>query len=131
MDKAAQVSIDALARVRERIRTDRSSTGGQDEWPAPKPLPSGLAPVEPFSFDFLPDALAPWIEDIANRLQCPPDYVAVAALTSLGSLIGRRIGIKPQLKTDWVEIANLWGCIVGAAWNAEKSSDDGGIKATS
>jgi hypothetical protein len=39
--------------------------------------------------------------------------VATAALISLGSLIGRRIGIKPQLKTDWVEIPNLWGCIIG------------------
>jgi uncharacterized protein DUF3987 len=82
-------------------------------WPEPKPLPSGLARVEPFNSEFLPDALAPWVDDIANRLQCPPDYVAVAALTSLGSLIGRRIGIKPQLKTDWVEIPNVWGCIIG------------------
>src|SRR5262245_31405684 len=72
-----------------------------------------LAPVEPFSTDFLPDALAPWVEDIANRLQCPPDYVAVAALTSLGAVIGRRIGIKPQAKTDWVEVPNLWGCFIG------------------
>ena len=67
-------------------------------WPEPKPLPNGLAPVEPFSSDFLPDALAPWVEDIANRLQCPPDYVAVAALTSLGAVIGRRIAVKPQAR---------------------------------
>src|SRR5262249_23637260 len=54
-------------------------------WPEPKPLPSGLAPVQPFDIDFMPTALAPWIEDIAQRLQCPPDYVAVAAVTALGS----------------------------------------------
>jgi hypothetical protein len=72
-------------------------------WPEPKPLPNGLAPVEPFSSDFLPDALAPWVEDIANRLRCPPDYVAVAALTSLGAVIGRRI-VSPQARTDWIEI---------------------------
>jgi hypothetical protein len=116
MDKTAQVSIDALARVREKLRAERSTqSNGQEqhEWPEPKPLPNGLAPVEPFSSDFLPDALAPWVEDIANRLQCPPDYVAVAALTSLGAVIGRRIGVKPQGKTDWVEIPNLWGCFIG------------------
>jgi Protein of unknown function (DUF3987) len=98
-----------------RIRAEKAKANGQQqrEWPEPKPLPNGLAPVEPFSFDFLPDALAPWIEDIANRLQCPPDYVAVAALTSLGAVIGRRIGITPQAKTDWVEIPNLWGCFIG------------------
>jgi hypothetical protein len=37
----------------------------------------------------------------------------VAALTSLGAVIGRRIGIKPQAKADWLEIPNLWGCFIG------------------
>jgi uncharacterized protein DUF3987 len=83
------------------------------QWPQPKPLPAGLAPVEPFSSEFLPDALAPWVDDIANRLQSPTDYVAVPALTSLGAVIGRRVGIKPQAKTDWTEIPNLWGAFIG------------------
>jgi hypothetical protein len=61
----------------------------------------------------LPDALTPWVEDIANRSQCPPDYVAVTALTALGAVIGRRIGIKPQAKTDWIEIPNVWGAFIG------------------
>jgi putative DNA primase/helicase len=82
-------------------------------WPVLKPLPDGLLPVETFKSDFLPAALAPWIDDIANRLQCPPDYVAVAAITALGSVIGRRLGVKPQMKTDWVEIPNLWGAFIG------------------
>ena len=83
-------------------------------WPEPKPLPSGLAPVQPFDIDFMPTALAPWIDDIAHRLQCPPDYVAVAAVTALGSAIGRRVGIKPQAKTDWIEVPNIWGCFIGS-----------------
>jgi hypothetical protein len=89
--------------------------GGQtnEQWPQPKPLPAGLAPVEPFSSEFLPDALAPWVDDISNRLQCPPDYVGVTADTALGSVIGRRIGIKPQAKTDWIEIPNVWGAFIG------------------
>src|SRR5262249_39910821 len=88
-------------------------TKTQDHWPEPKPLPAGLAPVEPFSSEFMPEALAPWVDDIANRLQCPPDYVAVAAITALGSVIGRRIGIKPQQKTDWIESPNVWGAFIG------------------
>ena len=83
------------------------------EWPKPKPLPNGLPPVDAFDSNFLPAALAPWVDDIANRLQCPPDYVGVAAITALGSVIGRRIGIKPQTKTDWVEIPNVWGGFIG------------------
>jgi putative DNA primase/helicase len=66
---------------------------------------------------FQPRALAPsigpWVGDISERLQCPPDYVAVTALTALGALIGRRVGIKPQQKTDWLEIPNVWGGFVG------------------
>src|SRR5262249_31212616 len=83
------------------------------DWPEPKPLPNGLAPVESFNFNFLPDALAPWVADSADRLQCSPDYVVVAALVSFGAVIGRRIAIKPQVKTDWVEVPNLWGCFIG------------------
>jgi hypothetical protein len=80
---------------------------------APKPLPDGLAPVLSFDESFLPTALAPWVSDIAERLQCPPDYAAVAAIVTLGSVIGRRVGIKPQAKTDWIEYANLWGMVIG------------------
>jgi hypothetical protein len=43
------------------------------EWPEPKPLPKGLPPVAPFDRDFLPDSIAPWVMDINNRLQSPPD----------------------------------------------------------
>src|SRR6202022_3413419 len=85
----------------------------QANWAQPKPLPAGLAPVEPFDSEFLPDAPAPWIDDIANRLQCPPDYVALTALTALGAVIGGRIGIKPQSRTDWIEIPNVWGAFIG------------------
>ena len=82
-------------------------------WATPKPLPNGLAPVAPFSLEFLPDRLAPWIADISNRLQCPPDYAAVAAMVALGAVIGRRLAIKPQQKTDWTEIPNIWGGFIG------------------
>ena len=98
--------------VKIRVADGRDS-GQQINWPQPKPLPTGLAPVEPFSSEFLPDALGPWIEDIANRLQCPPDYVAITAITAIGAVIGRRIGIKPQTKTDWIEVPNVWGVFIG------------------
>lgn len=126
MDDARKVSIEALQRIRDQRKDLIAGSGGREnapvqtkrergsrEWPEPKPLPNGLAPVETFSSEFMPDALAQWVDDIANRLQCPPDYVAVAALTSLGSVIGRRIGIKPQVKTDWVEVPNVWGMFIG------------------
>jgi hypothetical protein len=119
------VDIDAeLERIRrerqQREQRHHNGNGGDTpneqrsvDWPEPKPLPNGLAPVESFNSDFMPAALAPWIHDIGDRLQCPPDYVGVSAITALGSVIGRRLGIKPQQKTDWVEVPNLWGLFVG------------------
>jgi len=94
----------------------RAGSGGfvsAGEWPEPQPLPDGLPAVKPFNPDLLPDKLRPWVADIGDRLQCPLDFVAVAVMVSLGSVIGRRVGIRPQEKTDWTEHANLWGCIVG------------------
>ena len=83
------------------------------EWSQPRPLPDGLLPVAPFDMAFLPEAISPWVADISDRMQCPPDYVGIPAMVALGSLIGRKVGVRPQAHTDWLEVANLWGCIVG------------------
>ena len=47
-------------------------------WQKPEPLPLGTIPVDPFDYEFLPVALRGWVNNISDRLQCPPDYVAVA-----------------------------------------------------
>jgi putative DNA primase/helicase len=86
---------------------------GDDTWPEPAPLPAGLPPVEPFPLDLLPAALRPWVEDVAERMQVPPDYVAVAAMTALGSALGRQIGIYPKRHDDWLVVPNLWGAVIG------------------
>ena len=109
-----EVTRAELARIRrERIRRECQDGYRKNDWPKPKPLPSGLAPVEPFNLDFMPVALKPWIADVADRLQCPPDYVAVSAIVALGSVIGCRVGIKPQRNTDWIEVPNVWGGFIG------------------
>ena len=43
---------------------------------APQPLPPELLPVEPFPMAALPDAFGPWVRDVAERMHCPPDFVA-------------------------------------------------------
>jgi putative DNA primase/helicase len=83
------------------------------EWPEPKPLPDDLPAVPAFNFACLPDTLRPWLEDIAERMQCPPDFPSVAATVALGSLVGRKIGIRPKRYDDWLVVPNLWGAIVG------------------
>jgi putative DNA primase/helicase len=83
------------------------------EWPEPKPLPADLPAVPPFNFACLPESFRGWVEDIAERMQCPPDFPAVGAMIALGSLVGRKIGIRPKRYDDWLVIPNLWGCVVG------------------
>jgi 5S rRNA maturation endonuclease (ribonuclease M5) len=84
-----------------------------DGWPEPLSLPEGLSPVDALDPALLPKAIAPWVCDISERMQCPPDYVGSTALTALGSVLGRRIGIAPDRQTDWFEVPNLWQCAVG------------------
>lgn len=82
-------------------------------WPDPLPLPHGLLPVEQLEENMLPLSVGPWIFDIAERMQCPADFVAVGALAALGSVVGAKAVIRPEKHTDWIEAPNLWGMIIG------------------
>lgn len=82
-------------------------------WPQPTPLPDALPPVQRFDPDLLPVALRGWVVDIAHRMQCPPDFPAVAALVAVSSLIGARAVVQPKARDDWRVVPNLWGIAVG------------------
>ena len=88
-------------------------TDENTNWPNLKPLPNGLHPVPKFDVNFLPKSLAPLVEDIADRMQCPEEFVGVPVIVALGALIGSKIGIKPEANTDWLEVPNLWSILVG------------------
>jgi putative DNA primase/helicase len=83
------------------------------KWSEPKPINAELLPVPPFDPAFLPTALSGWAADISERMQIPLDFVGVSLLVALGSIIGRKVAIRPQRHTDWTEVANLWGMVVG------------------
>ncbi|MFQ5508373.1 MAG: DUF3987 domain-containing protein [Leptospirillia bacterium] len=86
---------------------------GPGGWPDPVSLPHGLLPVMAFDGDLLPDSLRPYVMDVAERMQCPPDFIAVAVMVALATLVGRRCGIRPKRHDDWLVIANLWAAVVG------------------
>ena len=63
-------------------------------WEKPKPIVSELREVQPFNPEaLLPEVLRAWVMDEAERMPCPPDFVAAAAMVTLGSLIGARCAI--------------------------------------
>lgn len=82
-------------------------------WADPMPLPEALPPVAPFDPELLPEALRGWVMDIAERMQCPPDFPAVGVITALSGLIGARAVVAPKQHDDWRVVPNLWGLIVG------------------
>lgn len=84
-----------------------------EAWPEPVPLPAALPPVAPFDFELLPQELRGWVADIAERMQCPPDFSAVAVVVTASSLIGARAVMAPKARDDWRVVPNLWGLVVG------------------
>ena len=82
-------------------------------WKRPTPLPDELSPVEPFRIELLPKVFQAWVSDIAERLQCPADFPAVAIMVVVAGIVGRKIGIRPQQLTDWLVVPNLWGAVIG------------------
>lgn len=90
-------------------------------WPDPKPIQAALYPVPAFDPQtLLPEALRGWVMDEADRMPCPPDFVAVGAMVALGAIIGARCAIKPKARDSWLIVPNLWGGIVGLP-SAKKS----------
>ncbi|MCA9125097.1 MAG: DUF3987 domain-containing protein [Planctomycetales bacterium] len=84
-----------------------------DLWPEPKPLPEILPPVAPIDPTMLPDAVRPFVEDVAERMQCPIDFPAIAMMIVLAGVVGRKVAVRPKRKDDWTVVANLWGLAVG------------------
>lgn len=99
--------------IPSKVSPSTSSKQQASNWPTPEPLPELLKSVEPFDVELLPEALQPWADDIAERMQCPGDFIGVSVMVALGTVIGRRVGIRPKQHDTWTEYPNLWGCCVG------------------
>lgn len=91
------------------------------DWPEPGSIQAPLYPIPAFDPDvLLPEPLRAWIMDEAERMPCPPDFIAAPAIVIAGSIIGARCAVKPKAKDDWLIIPNIWGGNVGLP-SAKKS----------
>ena len=109
---ARKAFSEAVERAINGSKSDPAAAQPED-WPEYEPLPAVLPPVTPFAFELLPGVLRERVRDIANRMQCPPDFVAVAYMTAISSVIGRQVGIRPKRRDDWLVVPNLFGMSVG------------------
>lgn len=87
----------------------------QIDWPEPQKLPGELLPVLELDPEWLPEGLRKGCLDIAERLSCPLDYVAIPAIVGAGTALGNTVGILPKEFDDsWVVHAGFWGGIIGS-----------------
>lgn len=96
-----------------RLSDDCRRSDKATNWPDPEPLKRVLKPVQPFDLSLLPDSLRPWVSDLADRMQCPPDFIAVTAMVAMAAVIGKKVAIRPKAKDDWRIVVNLWGLLIG------------------
>lgn len=85
----------------------------QADWNEPIPLRNELLEVKPFHDSNFPAPFRDWILDVAERMQCPPEYIVVTAIVVCASLIGTGCSIKPKQHDDWMVVPNLWGGLIG------------------
>ncbi len=93
----------------------------------PLPLPK-LPAVPELPSEILPDAFRPWIMDAADRARFDPSFMAASAMVGVGSLIGRKLGIRLKEHDDWTEYANVWGGIVGTPSTLKSPAEREGLR---
>ena len=84
-----------------------------DIYPDPEPLPDSLPSVRKFELDMLPSALSKRAEEAARSIQAPIDFLAVAFVVALSSIVSRFVAIRPKAHDNWTVVPNLWGGGVG------------------
>jgi hypothetical protein len=84
-----------------------------EPWADPRPLHVGMRSVAPLRAEIIPEPLRPWIVDEAQRMQCPLDFVASAAICMVSGVIGAGCSIRPKRLDSWAVVPNLWGGLIG------------------
>jgi len=106
-----EVVLDGVSRYAEK---NTEATNANLTWDEPIEIGNGLPAVPSFDASILPSGFREWITDIAERMQCPVEFLAVGTMVAAGAALGNRIEIQPkQRDTGWAEVPNLWGAIVG------------------
>jgi hypothetical protein len=80
----------------------------------PEIIQQELCDVLPCPVDTLPADFVVWIKSLAEEMQIQEDYLVATLFVALGSLIGRKRGLKLRKENRWFEHPNLWGLLIGS-----------------
>jgi hypothetical protein len=94
----------------EWVPGSQSSIG--EDWPEPNALPMAGPPVPTIPPSMIPAPLRAWLYDVATHACLPIEMIAVPALVSAATTVGRKIAIRPGKFDDFTVVANLWGTVV-------------------
>ncbi len=101
------------ADIVKRYPVEEPSASLPDEWPAPESLVESLPDVAQFDLELMPESFRALVKDVAERMQVPLDFPAVAAIATLAGVTNRRAVIQPKRNDHtWTVVPNLWGGIV-------------------
>ena len=106
------------ADIVKRYPVEEPSASLPDEWPAPESLVESLPDVAQFDLDLMPESLRPLVKDVAERMQVPLDFPAVAAIATLAGVTNRRACIQPKRNDHTDGRAEPLGRYRSAAWDA-------------
>jgi 5S rRNA maturation endonuclease (ribonuclease M5) len=89
------------------------SCSGVFDWEKPHEIETKTPAVQALPPELIPESFRPWLADVSNRMQTPPDFAAISAIVITGSIIGAGCGMRPKRLDDWEVIPNVWGACIG------------------
>lgn len=97
------------------------------EWPTPAGI-NGPPPPPVVPLDCFPTQIIEHACDIAERMQCPIDYVVWTLLVTVSTVIGRSVGIRPKRQDDWTERPALWVALIGDPSSMKTPGMNAGVR---
>ena len=101
----------------ENHRQDHRSSAAENAGPTPltilperKVSSPSLAGVLPFPSDVLPHTLQRLVKEAAAAIGCPPEFIAVPMLATLGAAIGNSCVL--EIKKGWIEGATIYIAVI-------------------
>ncbi len=112
---ASVTAADVGPEIAAVLELPSQPTSLSEEWPELEPLLESMPDVAQFDLELMPESFRPLVKDVAERMQVPLDFPAVAAIATLAGVTNRRAVIQPKRNDHtWTVVPNLWGGIVAS-----------------